>query len=111
MPIKIPMALNGSFMESGQEDLDSADEGPLQASSSLADLQVPVSMLSSHASIACLLREPPCRLASLSQLDPASATFAGQCRRDLRSCQVPGSPKGALPILLYSSPPSMLAFP
>lgn len=37
MPIKIPMALNGSFMESGQGDLDSADEGSLQVSSPLAD--------------------------------------------------------------------------
>ena len=37
VPIKIPMALNGSFMESGQGDLDSADEGSLQVSSPLAD--------------------------------------------------------------------------
>ena len=103
MPIKIPMALNGSFMESGQEDIDSADEGPLQASSSLADLQVPVSTLLSHASIVCLLRLHPCRLTRLAQLDPASATFAGQCRRDPRSCLIPGFPTGALRTLLVSS--------
>ena len=93
MPIKIPMALNGSFMESGQGDLDSADEGPLQASSSLANFQVPVSKLLSHASIVCLLRQHPCKWTSLAQLDTANATLQASADEDCKAAKSQAPPK------------------